>query len=158
MAFFHSLQESAFTDWFLGSDSIWTYPTVLTLHTIGMAILVGASFVINLRILQVAGDIPLRRLQPLYRFVWIGFAINLLSGLVLFVTEAADRVVDPVFYVKISSIAVALWFGMAVKRRVIDPSHGPTAAPIQSRSLAAASLALWTVAIVSGRLMAYVKK
>jgi hypothetical protein len=55
MAFFHSLQNSAFTDWFLGSDSIWTYPTVLTLHTIGMAILVGASFVINLRILQVAG-------------------------------------------------------------------------------------------------------
>ena len=125
MAFFRSLQDSAFTDWFLGSDSIWTYPTVLTLHTIGMAILVGASFVINLRILQVAGDIPLRRLQPLYRFVWIGFAINLLSGLVLFVTEAADRVVDPVFYVKISSIAVALWFGVAVKRRVIDPSDGP---------------------------------
>jgi len=97
MAFFRRLQESAFTDWFLGSDSIWTYPTVLTLHTIGMAILVGASFVINLRILQVAGEIPLRRLQPLYRFVWIGFAINLLSGVVLFVTEAADRVVDPVF-------------------------------------------------------------
>ena len=42
MGFFRSLQDSALTDWFLGSESIWTYPTVLTLHTIGMAILVGA--------------------------------------------------------------------------------------------------------------------
>ena len=42
MAFFQSLQNSAFTDWFLGSSSIWTYPTVLTLHTVGLAMLVGA--------------------------------------------------------------------------------------------------------------------
>lgn len=157
MAFFHSLQNSAFTDWFLGSDSIWTYPTVLTLHTVGMAILVGASFVINLRILQVAGAIPLQRLQPLYRFVWIGFAVNVSSGLVLFVTEAADRVVDPVFYVKICSIVVALSFGMVVKRNAIDRRDSQPAASVRSRFLAAASLALWAVAIVSGRLMAYLK-
>ena len=58
MAFFRSLQDSAFTDWFLGSSSIWTYPTVLSLHTVGMAILVGASFVVNLRILQVGSAVP----------------------------------------------------------------------------------------------------
>ena len=58
MAFFRGLQDSAFTEWFLGSASIWTYPTVLTLHTVGMAILVGASFVVNLRVLQVAGEFP----------------------------------------------------------------------------------------------------
>ena len=126
MSFFQRLQNSAFTDWFLGSPSIWAYPTVLTLHTVGMAILVGASFVINLRVLQVSGLIPLHRLQPLYRFIWIGFAINLVSGLILFVTEAADRVVDPVFYVKMASIAVALALGVVVKRRSIDP-HGRAA-------------------------------
>jgi hypothetical protein len=154
MAFFRSLQTSAFTEWFLGSDSIWTYPTVLTLHAAGMAILVGASFVIHLRVLHVAGAIPLRRLLPLYRFIWIGFAINLLSGLILFVTEAADRVVDPVFYVKMGSIAVALWLGLIVKHRVIDT---PEVTTVHSRSMAAAALALWTVAIVAGRLMAYLK-
>ena len=158
MAFFRSLQQSAFTDWFLGSDSIWTYPTVLTLHTAGMAMLVGASFVIDLRILQVAAAIPLHRLQPLYRFIWIGFTINLLSGLVLFVTEAADRVVDPVFYVKLASIAVAVWFGVVLKRRTIDRTDTPPVATVQSRALAAASLGLWTTAIVAGRLMAYLKR
>lgn len=158
MAFFRSLQDSAFTEWFLGSDSIWTYPTVLTLHTVGMAILVGASFVINLRILQVAGAIPLQRLQALYRFVWIGFAVNLLSGLVLFVTEAADRIVDPVFYIKMCSIAAALSFGSIVKRTAIERADLQQVPSASSRVLAAASLGLWTVAIVSGRLMAYLKK
>ena len=157
MAFFRSLQNSAFTEWFLGSDSIWTYPTVLTLHTVGMAILVGASFVIHLRVLQIAPDIPLRRLLPLYRFIWIGFAINLLSGLALFVTEAADRIVDPVFYVKLASIAAAVWLGVIVKRRAIDPPRAPAVTTVLSRSMAAVSLALWTIAIVAGRLMAYLK-
>jgi hypothetical protein len=151
MALFRSLQDSAFADWFLGSDSIWAYPTVLTLHTAGLAILVGASFVIHLQVLQGAGAIPLRRLLPLYRFIWIGFVINLLSGLVLFVTEAADRVVDPVFYVKLAAIAAALGLGVVVRRRVIGTTTPP------GRSLAVASLALWTIAIVAGRLMAYLK-
>ena len=157
MSAFQRLQQSAFTDWFLGSPSIWAYPTVLTLHTVGMAILVGASFVINLRVLQVSGLIPLHRLQPLYRFVWIGFTINLVSGLILFITEAADRVVDPVFGVKMASIAVALALGVVVKRRAIDRMDAPQAATVQTRSLAAAALAMWTVAIVAGRLMAYLK-
>ena len=157
MAFFRSLQDSAFTEWFLGSASIWTYPTVLTLHTVGMAILVGASFVIHLRVLQVARDVPLRRLLPLYRFIWIGFAINLLSGLILFVTEAADRIADPVFAVKMVSIAAALWLGVIVKRRAIDRPGAPDVTTGLSRSMAAASLALWTIAIVAGRLMAYLK-
>jgi len=158
MAFFQRLQNSAFTEWFLGSPSIWAYPTVLTLHTVGMAILVGASFVINLRVLQVAGAMPLHRLGPLYRFIWFGFAINLLSGLVLFVTEAADRVVDPVFYVKMASIAVALSFGVALKRLTIDRPDGTQVSTVLSRSLAGASLGLWTIAIVAGRLMAYLKQ
>jgi hypothetical protein len=158
MALFQHLQNSAFTEWFLGSPSIWAYPTVLTLHTVGMAILVGASFVINLRVLQVSSALPLNRLQPLYRFIWIGFVINLLSGLVLFVTEAADRIVDPVFYIKMASIAAALLLGVLLKRRAIDRIDAPQVATVRSRSLAAAALSLWTIAIVAGRLMAYLKK
>ena len=157
MSVFQRLQDSAFTDWFLGSPSIWAYPMVLTLHTVGMAILVGASFVINLRVLQVSGLIPLHRLRPLYRLIWIGFTINLVSGLILFITQAADRVVDPVFGVKMASIAVALALGVVVKRRSIDPTGAPQVATVPTRSMAAVSLGMWAIAIVAGRLMAYVK-
>jgi hypothetical protein len=154
---FRALQDSAFTDWFLGSDSIWAYPTVLTLHTVGMAMLVGASVVIALRLLNVGAAIPPVRLLSLYRVIWTGFAINLASGLVLFVTEAADRAKDPVFYIKLASIAFALWVGILIRRRIAGvPAGAVPRAP--ARGLAAASLSLWTLAIVAGRLMAYLKK
>lgn len=146
MAFLRALQDSAFTDWFLGSESIWTYPTILTLHGIGMAMLVGASIVFDLRVLGVGAGFPMEKLRRLNRVIWIGFAINLASGLVLFVTEAADRAVDVAFYVKLASIALALSLGAAVKRRP------------DARWMAVGSLSLWTVAIVAGRLMAYLKK
>ena len=155
MSFLRSLQDSAFTDWFLGSDSVWTYPTFLMLHTVGLAILVGASLVIHLRILNVGAAISLARLRPLYGFVWIGFLINLVTGLVLFVTQAADRAVDPVFYVKMGSVAVALWLGFVVRRRAFDSTRDAAPARGAIKALAAVALLLWATAIVSGRLIAY---
>ena len=158
MAFFRRLQDSEFTNWFLGSDSIWTYPTILTLHTVGMAMLVGASIVVHLRVLDVGPGFPIERVRALYNIIWTGFAINLVTGIVLFVTEAADRAVDPVFYVKLASIALALWLGVTVKRRVIDRMNAPSGTLRAARLLSLSSLGLWTVAIVAGRLMAYLKK
>ena len=121
--------------------------------------LVGASIVVHLRVWRVGAAIPMARFRPLYRIIWLGFTINLLSGLVLFVTEAADRSVDPVFYIKLGAIFSALWLGVVVKRRVIDtdqPARPSSTAPV--RLLSAASIVLWTTAIVAGRLMAYLKK
>ncbi len=120
--------------------------------------LVGASVVVALRLLNVGASIPPVRLLPLYRVIWIGFGINLASGLVLFVTEAADRVKDPVFYIKLASIGFALWVGILMKQRILSARDGTTAVSVRGGALAAASLGLWTMAIVAGRLMAYVKK
>ena len=158
MTFFRSLQDSAFTDWFLGSDSIWTYPTVLTLHTIGLAILVGASIVVHLRVLSVGTGVPARRLLPMYRFMLYGFLINLATGVILFITQAADRVVDPIFYLKLGSIGLALVLGLIVRRRAIDPGPAGGESLSRTRVLSVAALALWTTAIVTGRLMAYLSK
>ena len=155
MGFFHRLQDSAFTEWFLGSDSIWTYPTVLTLHTVGLAMLVGASVVVSLRVLNVGAEMPLVRLRPVFRVMAIGFAINLMSGLVLFVSKAADLVVEPIFYLKMISILGALWLGLRLKRRLFGPDEPSPRDVAIGRQMAGASLLLWTAAIVSGRLVAY---
>ena len=47
----------------------------------------------------------------------------------------------------------ALW----IKRVAIDPPGGAHVTSARLRSLATASLGLWAVAIVAGRLMAYFK-
>lgn len=155
MAFFESLQNSAFTDWLLGSESIWAYPTVLTLHTIGLAVLVGASTVLQLRLLGVGASVSFTQLRMLYSLVWLAFAVNLASGLALFVTQAADRVLQPLFYIKLASIAGALWMGHEAKRSIFDRSPAAGGVAASTRQKAVVVLGLWTTAIVSGRLMAY---
>jgi hypothetical protein len=154
MSVFQRLQNSAFTDWFLGSSSIWAYPTVLTLHTVGMAILVGASFVINLRVLQVSGLHPLRgpaAALPVH-LDWLRDQPRQRPDPV---SHGSGRsVVDPVFYVKMASIAVALALGGVVKRRAIDRVDAPQVATVQTRSWRPRPSACGR-RIVAGRLMAY---
>ena len=48
--------------WVRESPSVWAQPTVLTLHTMGMAVLVGASWVLDLRLLGISRNIPAVRL------------------------------------------------------------------------------------------------
>ena len=147
-----ALQDSAFSMWVLGSDSIWSYPTILTLHTAGLAILVGAAVVVDLRLLGVGRVMPLSGVARLYPLLWLGFLINLASGIVLFVVQAADRATQPVFYVKLAFIAAAFTLALRLKRHL----HADFAVPPHVRPLAAVSLLCWVAAIVAGRLMAYV--
>ena len=64
-----SLESTDFASWLRESASIWGYPTVLTLHTLGMGVLVGASTVIDVRLLGAAPGIPLEPLTPVSHHV-----------------------------------------------------------------------------------------
>ena len=48
MEYLAALEGSAFSTWLRESTSIWAYPTVLTLHTVGLAVLVGANWALDL--------------------------------------------------------------------------------------------------------------
>jgi hypothetical protein len=152
---FRALQNSAFSMWVVSSDSIWAYPMVLTLHTVGLAIVVGAAIVIDLRLLGVGPHIPLSEMHRAFRIFWFGFLINLLSGVVLFVSEAADKAAQPVFLVKLTFIAVGVITTIRIRRVVFRSDESLDRLPPGAPTLAAASLVLWAGAIVAGRLMAY---
>jgi hypothetical protein len=62
MQFFTWLQDTPFAHWVASDPSLLAYPTILTLHTVGMAIVVGTCVVIDLRLLGIGGDIPLTAL------------------------------------------------------------------------------------------------
>ena len=157
-AFLEALQHSAFSDWVVGSDSIWAYPMILTMHTVGLGIVVGAAAVLDLRLLGVGPGIPIAEMERVFPLFWTGFTINLISGVMLFISEAADKAAQPVFLIKLSLIAI----GVAVTariRRVVFRSGPAVAAAMaaEARTLAMGSLAAWAGAIVAGRLMAYLK-
>jgi hypothetical protein len=156
-AFLHALQDSAFSAWVVGSDSIWAYPMILTLHTIGLAIVVGAAVVIDFRLLGIGPSIPLEEMKRVFPILWVGFFINLVSGLTLLVSEAADKATDTVFLIKLSLIALGVIVTMRIRRLVFSGAAPPTLVPRRARGLAMSSLAFWGGAIIAGRLMAYLK-
>ena len=151
-----SIEGSALAVWTRESPSIWGYPTILTLHTFGLAIVVGANAVVDFRLLGFAPGIPLASLRQLFPILWWAFALNLLTGVMLFAADATTKAGQWVFYLKLALIAVALLVARAESRVVAQPD--PTAGGLGAaklRTLALLSLIVWTGAIVAGRLLAY---
>jgi hypothetical protein len=149
-----SLEASGFGTWLRESGSIWAYPAVLTLHTMGLGVLVGASTVLDLRLLGCAPRIPLEPLERLFPIMWIGFWVNAASGVALFVADATTKGTTTVFMAKLAFVVMAIWVMWRTRRVVYGGGRVGTSPG--ARSLAAASLALWVAAIVTGRYMAYV--
>jgi len=152
-AWLDSLQNSTFSQWVVGSDSIWAYPMILTMHTVGLGIVVGSAAILDLRLLGIGPGIPLSEMRRVLPLFWLGFFINLVSGLVLFVSEAADKAAQPVFLVKLLLVAI----GVVVTSRITNVAFDVAAPPARVRGLAKVSLFVWAGAIVAGRLMAYLK-
>lgn len=154
--FLESIQYSEFGLWVAGGDTIFAYPTILALHTLGLGIVVGMSAMVDCRVLGLGRSVPLIDLDRLFRVMWWGFALNATTGVVLFIAAAADKAYQEIFYVKLAFITAALIVASRIRQNVVARSPGIDAAmPRQAKALAVASLFLWMGAIVTGRLMAY---
>ena len=140
--------------WARESDSVWGYPTILFLHTLGLGILVGLTTTIDFRMLGFAKHLPLALLEKFFLFIWIGFWINAVSGVGLLIITPT-KAVNPLFYIKMGLIAVGvanMWF---LRRRVFRSADRGLSPANGGKLLAVTSLVLWAGAITVGRLMAY---
>jgi hypothetical protein len=155
MAFLTWLSQSAPAVWARESESVWGYPTILFLHTFGLALLVGFSTAIDFRILGFTNKLPLAPLDRFFRMIWLGFWINAISGAALLIMSPA-KLGNPAFGIKMVLIALGvldtLWMKRSAFRQV--ESGAVMASPL-GKALAAGSLVMWAGAITAGRLMAY---
>jgi uncharacterized protein DUF6644 len=157
MQFLATLERSSFGTWVREAPTIWAYPTVLFLHTVGLAFLVGINVAIDLRILGVASSMPLAPMKKLFPWMWAGFWINAASGVALLVADATTKLANPVFGVKMAFIMLGVvnmaWFK---KRLFRDPEElDKRPASPRARRVAIVSLVLWIGATTAGRLMGY---
>jgi hypothetical protein len=156
MAFLAALEKSAFGTWVRESSSLWAYPTILFMHTVGLGFLVGLNTAIDLRILGVAPRLPLAPMEKFYRVMWLAFWINAISGSMLLVADATTKMTNPVFFIKMAFVALAVLNMTLIKTWVFGrPSLDLTPLGASAKALAVASLILWAGAITAGRLMAY---
>jgi len=151
-----AVEESGLSVWIRDSPSIFAYWFILSFHALGMGMAVGASVVIDFRILGIARDLPLSPLKGLYRIIWAGFCIQVVSGILLLIAYPTKALTNPDFYIKLMLIGVSIAVMKMIQNRVFsDSSLTETAMMLKGRSLAVWSLALWFGVVTAGRLLAY---
>jgi hypothetical protein len=119
MPFLEWVEATGLATWVRESPSVWSYPTILTLHTIGLGIVVGGNVVVDLRLLGYGTRMELSSLTPIFRIVAWAFLLNFVTGVLLFMSAATQKGVQPVFYVKLTFIALALWNTVLVRRHLV---------------------------------------
>jgi hypothetical protein len=152
-----ALEGNALSVFIREFPSVFGFPTVLFLHTLGLAMVAGVSIAIDLWILRGATAAAPLYLMGLKRTMWLGFGINLVSGLGLLLAYPAKALTNWVFYFKMALVLLAVYVAARINREL--ESQGGTGAAVamtfDARRWAVVSLLLWAGAIVTGRLLAY---
>jgi hypothetical protein len=145
------IEDGALSTWL--RSSLWAFPAVLVLHTLGMGFVAGVAAAYSLRILGVAPRVPLAPLTSFLPVAWAALGVNVASGLLLLIAYPTKALTNPLFYFKLSVIAA----GVVTLRRIVRTVL-PAVSAVPGRrakTLAALNLGCWMAAIAAGRLLAY---
>ena len=158
MEIFLRIEEFGYSTFLRESGSIWAFPMYLFAHTLGMAVMVGGAVIISFALAGLwPKRAPIKPLVKLYPFMWAAFFVNLFTGVSIFMKDANSYGRNTDFYAKLVFVALGVWLMRVtqnhLKAELRDDSHE---VPASSRRLAYASLVCWFLAIVAGRLIAYV--
>src|SRR5690606_35200069 len=158
--FIEFIENTAIATWVRESPSIFAYTTVLSLHAMGLAVVVGVGAAVALRVMGFFRGIPLAPLLRLFPVMWIGFTVNAVSGILLLMASASNMLSNVTFLVKLGLIALAVVNMELLRHRLAAEAPageaGVEAVPSShARMLALTSIVLWIGVIISGRLTAY---
>jgi len=152
--------STTFLSVFIQRHNSWVIPTIQTIHIVGIGVVLGSVFMIDLRVLGWAGmDQTLR--QTTTRFgPWLTAAlyVQLATGVLMVIGEPVRELVTFSFWLKMVFVAVGTliaaifqitlrnheqkWEGTLVNRRSI-------------KCLAVLTFLIWVCIIILGRLIAY---
>ncbi len=150
------LESTWYAEWI--QISLYGWAINLTFHALGTATVIGIIIVVGLRLLGLFQPIPYTLLYKLLGLAWIGVAINVFTGFSLFMSNATNYVVDVTFVIKMIFVVfgiVTIWYTQKVIKR--DAAAWEAGARVSSLGvkLAIGSFVVWTVAMIAGRLTAY---
>ena len=143
------LQDNSFIAAINGTS--WTAAALEIVHYFSMFILVGSMVIVDLRVLGFVGrqQDATEIADRLFPWIWISFALNFLSGFLMFAGSATSYYRNDIFYDKVAVVLLAIVANIVVEQRISKWNRLP-AMPASAKLLAAVSIALWIGAIVAG--------
>jgi hypothetical protein len=142
-------------------ESLWLFPAIETLHLLGMAVLVGTVAIFDLRLLgwmlrRERVTVLAGRLLP---WTWAGFVVQVVTGALLFSSEAVKVSTNPAFRIKMVLIVLAglhaLVFHWTVYRDVASWDQGEVL-PVGAKISGLLSILLWIGVVAAGRFIGFV--
>jgi len=151
-AFFHWLINSPFSH--AMNKGEWVFPAVQSLHFIGFAMSIGTIAMVDYRLLGFGkGHADTAELaRGLAKWTGAGIAVMLITGPLMFSTDAVGYPNNPAFQFKMACLAVALLFHFTVHRWAVRPG----AAVVFGKIAAVISLVLWSAVVAGGRMIAFI--
>jgi len=141
------------------SGSIWIFPAIEMVHMFGIVVLVGATSILDLRLLGVlVRDEPVSKLaHATLRWAWISFTVMVVTGGLMFVSEATKCYNSAPFRLKMLMMVVAglnaLIFHSFAYRGVSRWELGNT--PFAAKFAGALSILFWFGIVGAGRWIAF---
>jgi hypothetical protein len=142
-------------------ESVWLFPVIETLHIFGIIALVGGTSILDLRLMGLTfRDEPVTKLSRRFLpWAWFGFIVQVVTGVLMFSSEAAKMYVNWAFQIKMLLIVVAglnaVIFHSLSYQSVGKWDRDPVA-PLAARIAGTASILLWFGIVAMGRWIAYV--
>ena len=151
---FRTIEQTGLSTWLRTTDSLFGFYFVLLFHTLGLSLLVGANALVDLRILGIVPEIPLKPLKRFFSVMWAGLGINIATGLLLVTAYPTKALTNPVFYLKLTLITLGVITMRMVYVRVFeDATLAEAVMMTKGKLMAKWSLVFWTAVIVAGRLL-----
>ena len=137
----------------------WLWPVMEIIHFLGLALLFGGLLVVDLRMaghLKGVTPVSTHQLLPL---VLLGFALNLITGILFFFGDPGRYSINIGFQLKMMLIGLAglnaLFYHWRVSPTLVT-WDGTTTPPRLARCVAYVSLVCWFGVLLTGRLIPYV--
>lgn len=133
-------------------ESVWYFPVIEGFHLVALAVLGGSALLVDLRLLgALFPGVPVQQLAGDAR-PWLlrALGVLLLTGSMLFLSEAVKCYYSTAFWVKMSSLLLAVLFLFTARQKVIEADPA-TLSKAACKSAGAISIVLWFTVAAAGR-------
>ncbi len=149
------LETTAIAEFIQTSD--WAFPAAEVVHVMAIVLVYGVIAIVDLRLLGLAGRS--RRYAELaddsLHWVWGAFAVAVISGVLMFMSQASEYAANFYFLTKMVFMVLAgvnmLIMEFYTSRNRHEWGTGAGGIPMAARVAGALSLTFWTVVVVCGR-------
>jgi hypothetical protein len=138
------------------TDTPWMWPTCETLHFVGLSLLCGVVFLVDLRVLGVMKGVSFASLHRLLPWAALGFGVNVTTGMLFFVGIPGQYIHNVAFYWKVALVmlagANAVYFTLFDEPWSLGPGED---APLTAKIAAVSAMVLWVGVMYCGSMLPF---